>query len=193
MAKIDPRVKDVLKLLGAGVFLAGCYVFPTLPMAVAPIVREIERKEREERLKKWEKFNPWRLRQIVKRLREQKMVEIVEKDGETVVVLTEKGKVKYLNYNLGDMMVDKPPKWDGEWRLVIYDISKYKRKTQDIFRETLKKFRFLRLQKSVYLYPFPCHNEIEFLRQYYGIEDDVILLTVSGLENEEAFKRYFGI
>ena len=52
---------------------------------------------------------------------------------------------------------------------------------------------FLKLQRSVYLTPFRCRDEIEYLRQVCGIPSEVIILTVSGIENEHVYKEYFGL
>lgn len=191
--KINPKVKDVLGLLGVGAVLTACIVFPGLPIGVKSVIDAIEEAKRKKEFKEWERFNLWRLREVLKRLRQQKVVKIVEENGESVVVLTKKGRTKYLKYKLEEMIIEKPPRWDGKWRLVIYDIAKYKRNTQQAFRRTLKRLKFLRLQKSVYLYPYPCQDEIEFLRQFYGIGDEVIILMVEDLEDEEAYKKYFGL
>jgi len=191
--KVNPRVKEVIALLGAGTILAASVVFPGLPIALKTVMDDRQKAEWKRRRKKWERFNKWRLRAILKRLHQQKVVKIEEKDGQSIISLTEKGKTKYLKYKLEEMVVKKPPKWDGKWRLVIYDIAKTKRNAQQAFRETIKRLKFLCLQKSVYLYPYPCEDEIEFLRQYYQIGDGVVLLTIEGLENEEVYKKYFGL
>jgi len=90
-------------------------------------------------------------------------------------------------------MIQKQKHWDGKWRLIIYDIQVQKKKAQQLFHKMLKKFQFLQLQRSVYLYPYNCEDEIEFLRQYYKIGENVIILTINGLENEKAYKDYFGL
>lgn len=191
--KIEPKVKDVLALLGIGTLLFASFVMPGLPLAIGAFAKgERERRWQQDK-KEWEKFNLWRLRQILKRLHRQKMVKVIKKNGEAIVVLTKKGKTKLLKYKLEEMIIKKQKHWDGKWRLIIYDIAAKKKYTQELFRKMLKKFKFLQLQKSVYLYPFDCKNEIEFLRQYYKIGKDVIILTISGLENEEVYKKYFGL
>lgn len=191
--KISPKVKEVLVLLGGGIFIAAALVFPAVPLVVKDLIALSKEEKRKKQSKEWERFNLWRLRAVLKRLHKQKMVEVAEKDGEVVVVLTEKGRVKYLKNKLEEMIIEKPKNWDGKWRLVIYDIAGYKRSVQCTFRETLKRLRFLRLQKSVYLYPYQCEDEIEILRQFYGIVEEVTVLTVGKLENEEVYKRYFGL
>lgn len=191
--KIDPKVKEIIGLLGAGAILGACLVFPGLPVVLKAAMDVHKETKRRKSFKNWEGFNLWRLRAILKRLRQQKIVKVVEKNGEPIVILTQKGKTKYLKYKLDKMMIKKPATWDGKWRLIIYDISKYKKSAQEAFRRIIKELEFLRLQKSVYLFPYPCENEIEFLRQYYGIGDEVMILKVSGLENQEAYRKYFGL
>lgn len=55
------------------------------------------------------------------------------------------------------------------------------------------KLKMLRLQKSVYLYPYPCHDELEFLRQYFDVGEAVLYLTVRFVESEEVYRQYFGL
>jgi DNA-binding transcriptional regulator PaaX len=192
--KINPKVKQVIGLLGVGTFLAASLVFPGLPIAAKFIIDEYKDSQRKKELGKWEKFNLWRLRATLKRLYQEKIVEVkIDKDQEPVVVLTSKGKTHYLKSRFKEMITQKPPRWDGKWRLVIYDIADLKKTSQQAFRQTLKELKFLRLQNSVYLYPYPCADEIEFLRQFYGIGEEVLILTVAKLENEEAYKKYFGL
>lgn len=181
--KIDPKVKDILLLLAGGTFLAASFIMPGLPLVLKPFLNN--QRQRED--KEWAMYNTWRLRQIIKRLNEQKMVEI--KDGE--VKITKKGRQKLLKYDLEKIELKK--RIDGKWRLIIYDISNMKKPQREIFRATLKRLRFLQLQKSVYLTPYVCDDEIEFIRQTFNIGSDVILLKVKSIENEKAYKDYFGI
>ncbi|SRR5260221_13812485 len=186
--KIDPKVKDILLLLGAGIFIAASIVMPGLPLLAKPYMDKKEEEEKNE----WKKFNTWRLKQVMKRLYEQKFVEITYKNGSPVVEISEKGKQKLLKYELETMQL-RQAKWDRKWRIIMYDIFSTKKREQRLFRKMLKQLRFFRLQKSVYMTAFPCADEIEYLRQLCNIGKEVVILTVSGIENEQAYKEYFGI
>ena len=181
--KINPKVRDVLKLLAAGVILTTVVLFPGIA-AIGPLIKEAQ--ERRER-KEWEKFNLRRLKQVIKRLEKQKEVEIA--DG--IVKITNKGKKKILKYDLDKMELKR--KTDGKWRVIVYDIANLKKFQREIFRETLKRLKFLRLQKSVYLTPFVCDDEIEYLRQLFNIGSEVLVFKVAEIENTQDYKRYFGI
>ena len=186
--KIDPKVKEILILLGAGTFLAASIVMPNLPMLVKPFLDEKRKREENE----WKKFNTWRLKQILKRMHQQKLVEIVERDNEQLVKISQNGRKRLLKFNLDEMKL-KDQSWDGKWRIIIYDILTGKREEASLFRKTLKKLKFLKLQRSVYLTPYKCYDEIEYLRQVCSVNTEVLILTVSGLENEKAYREYFGV
>lgn len=187
-AKIDPKVKDVLILLGAGTFIAASLLMPGLPLALKPFINIKRQKEQNE----WKKFSSWRLKQILKRMYDQKLVEIAETKDSQVVKISDKGRKKLLKYNIDEMIIDNK-KWDGKWRIIVYDILTGKKQERELFRKTLKRMKFWQLQKSVYLTPFECKDEIEYLRQVCDIGEEVLILTVSGLENENAYKEYFGL
>lgn len=180
---INPKVKDVLKLLAAGVILTTVVLFPGIA-AIAPLIDE--EKRRRER-KEWEMFNLRRLKQVIKRLESQKEVEI----NNGIVKITDKGKKKVFKYDLENIELKR--KTDGRWRIIVYDIANLKKFQRELFRETLKRLKFLRLQKSVYITPFICDNEIEYLRQVFDIGRDVLVFKVSEIENEKPYKRFFGI
>lgn len=190
--KTDPKTKEVLMLLGAGVFLAASIVFPGLPMVVKPFIDAAKEAERNKRQREWEKFNLWRLRQVIKRMQESKLVEIKEEEGAPIIKITGKGKQKLLRYKIEEMKLDDS-NWDGKWRLIIYDVAKTKRANSEMFRTMLNKLNILKLQKSVYLTPFKCEDEIEYLRIFFDIGTEVQILKVGSLENESAYRRYFGI
>ncbi|HCM38206.1 MAG: PaaX domain protein [Candidatus Gottesmanbacteria bacterium GW2011_GWB1_43_11] len=190
---ISPQVKDVLRLLGAGTLLVSLFMFPGAGLGIGAIYSAYKKLQREKDYEKWKKYNLPRLKFILRRLHKQKLVTTVEKSGVTSICLTKKGKLKTLKYKLEEMEIDRSRHWDGKWRLVIYDISKFKRKQQEALRRMLKKLKLLQLQKSVYLTPYPCDNEINFLREYFGVSEGVLYIIAEKLENSESYKEYFGI
>lgn len=189
---LSPKVKDVMLIIGATGFVVASLVFPALPMALKPLLDYKRRKEFEDQKKYWNKYNPYVLRQTIKRLQQQKVVEITYENGEQIIKLTEKGRTKLLKYRIEDMAI-KNQKWDGKWRLIIYDVPTYKELQRNMFRRFLRKMQLLKLQKSVYLTPYECQKEIEYLRQLFGVGEEVIYLTVQNIENDTAYRKYFGL
>lgn len=188
-----PRTSDILNLLGAGVLLSAAFLFPGATLALGSIAKFYQESKRQKDFRQWERYNIHRLRYILQRLRRQKIIEVSDEDKFSIVRLTEKGKQRMLKYQLEEMSLAPPKHWDRKWRLIIYDISKFKKREQNTFRRMLTKLKMLQLQKSVYLTPYPCHSEIEFLREYYGVGKEVMYIVADRLENEDVYKTYFGL
>jgi len=189
----SPKVRQVMDLLVTGTILSSLFLFPGATMGIAAIYKAYKGIQREKDFSKWQKFNQSRLKVLLKRLRRQKLIRVTDENGFGIVRLTEKGKRKVLKYKLGEIKISKPVRWDGKWRLVIYDITKFKRQQQGAFRKMLKQLDFLPLQKSVYLSPYPCEKEIEFLREYFEVGEGVIYIIAHKIENEEIYRKHFGL
>lgn len=157
---------------------------PNLPLVLKPFLKQQQ--------KRWGHFDRRRLKAEIKRLQKTGVVEETVEAGETVFKLSQKGREKVVKYKLEELTLQKG-RWDGKWRLVIYDIPKGKKNQADAFRRLLKKLELLQLQKSVYLTPYACRDEIAFLKSLYDVEEHVTLLTISGIEHEASYKKYFGL
>lgn len=187
-----PSMKEILYLLGMGALLTASIVMPGLGYAAGSLYRTKRKYDWAQNQKEWKKFNIKLLRRNLRRLQDQKIVEIVNENDQEIIKLTQKGHTKYLTFKLEELSL-KGKSWDGKWRLVIYDINKLKRSAQDSFRRVLKQINFFPLQKSVYLTPYKCIDEIEYLREYFNIGQEVLLLEINKLENEKFYKDYFGL
>lgn len=184
------KTKEALSLIGKGILLVSVFLAPGVARVLPKIESEIDREARD--FWKYAKYyNLGELRKTIKRLRRQKMVSILTRDGKEYLALTEKGKKKVLKYAIEELELKKQSKWDGKWRLAIYDIQDRRKAIRDAVRSTLERLGFLKLQESVYLIPYPCEEEIEFLRTYYYLRDEIRILEVSKIEYDQAYKKFF--
>lgn len=190
---ISPKVRDILELLGKGILLSSLFLFPGAGLGIKAIYDVYEKANKNKELQKWERYNLPRLRYILNRLRRQKLIEVEEQNGYSIVKLTYKGRLRTLKYKIEEMALEIPKHWDGKWRLIIYDITKFKKRQQAAFRRMLKKLQMLPLQKSVYLTPYSCVQEIEFLREYFDVGEGVIYIIAEKIENEEVYRCYFDL
>lgn len=192
MVKISPTTKHILLLAGTGVFLGATLVLPGLARLINP--RDLD-KLMDGFLAddEWDEFDESRVRQKLKLLHKQKAIKIYQVGDKYVVELTKKGQRRLLKYKLDELEIPTPDQWDRRWRIVVYDVPKDKKRARDTLRITLKRLGFFELQKSVYLYPYPCSEAVEFIRELYGVGENVTLLTVGYLENEEVYKEYFDL
>lgn len=183
------KVADVLKLVGLGVFVAGSIIAPNLPLALKPFLNHKRRKEFEV----WKRFNIPYLKRTLKRLEQQKLVEITEENGMQVAKITKAGQRKVLKFAIDELAVEKPKIWDGKWILVSYDIPKSNKHQRTVFMEYLKAWGFYPLHESTLLHAYPCEKQVEFLREYLGIGEYVRIFAVSKIENDKPFRDFFGV
>lgn len=192
LKKKYPKARQILAIAAVGAFIAGSFMAPGLPRLlkkplsyddIASLLGEDE----------WQEFDERRLRQRLKDLRRQRYIKIWQDKEKFVIQITQKGKRKLLKYNLFELSIPTPEKWDGRWRIVTYDVPKGKDAAREAIRTTLKRLNFHQLQKSVYLYPYPCDEVVTFLRELYDIGENVKILTVGQLEDEEAYKEFFDL
>ena len=142
----------------------------------------------------WEKINKQALRRAIKSLYENKLTEIKEQaDGTITLVLSEDGKKRALAYKLSNMGIVRPKYWDKKWRVVVFDIPEEKKQARESIREYLRQLGFYQLQRSVFVIPFECGNEIDFLIELYGVRSNVRQFIATGIDNELHLKDIFQI
>ena len=113
-------------------------------------------------------------------------------DGTTTFILSSKGKEVALRYDLEQMVIAKN-KWDKKWRVVMFDVPEKLKKIRETLRYQLKKLGFLELQRSVFVLPYECGNEIEYIIEFYNIRKYVRMLIVDKIDNEIDLKRKFSL
>lgn len=192
---VKPKVKDVVAILGMAAAVGACLVVPAAPRVLIPIYKYLDKKGEEAEERANTKFDKVRLWVVLRRLEKSSQVKIERlSDGTAEVTLTDKGKLKKLRFDLDDLAANFHKRdWDGRWRIIIFDIPEKKRSRRDAFRQFLNRLRFYQLQKSVYLTAYPCENEIEYLRRVYELGDNVQILVVQTIENDSAYRLYFGL
>ncbi len=129
----------------------------------------------------------------INKLKDKSLIKF-EKEGEkTFVRLTEKGELELSKYRFQEKRIEKPAKWDKKWRVVIFDIKEHRKKTRNGLRRELINLNFVRLQNSVWAYPYECEEIIIMLKSYFGIGKDVLYMVVEKIENDKWLKKDFGL
>ena len=109
--------------------------------------------------------------------------------GEKFIELTYKGQMETLLLKARQNPVRQ--KWDGKWRLIIFDIPEDARDQRAQFRWLLKKNGFIKLQASVFINPYPLNREaVEYLKQT-GLINYIRILKVEEMDNDAALRKQF--
>ena len=134
-----------------------------------------------------------RSNEVIKRAR-NRLVEsgMMKYDGK-FFVLTEKGQIKLRLLELHDFNFKKPKKWDKKWRVLIFDIKEQKKYLREKVRNTLRAVGFIRLQDSVWVYPYDCEELIALLKADFKIGRDLLYMIVDEIENDAWLKEQFDL
>jgi DNA-binding transcriptional regulator PaaX len=107
--------------------------------------------------------------------------------------LTKKGERELRLMELRSYEVKKPKKWDKKWRVLIFDIPEKRRSLRSQVRVILSSIGFIRLQDSVWAYPYDCEDTITLLKADLNIGKDLLYLIVDSIENDTPYRKHFGL
>ncbi len=182
--KKDKR-KNIQKIILSTIFTVGmlgvAFVAPNVLSAIKKLEGSFKRK----------KNLKYSINDSFTRLREKDLIEIVEINGKKVARITKKGESKLDFLDKHNFKLKIPKKWDGRWRIVIFDIKESRSKTRFLLRKTLSQIGFVRLQNSVWLYPYDCEDLISLLKADFKIGKDVLYMIVEKLENDWHLRKNF--
>lgn len=140
----------------------------------------------------WEDYLPSTVYLAADKLERRGLVEkTVTSDG-IIVKITDKGKKQILKYDLYKL---SPPKvkWDGQWRLVFFDIAEIERGKRDRLRIYLRNLGMEQMQESVFVSPYDIFDQVVYLREVLEIPHGVKLAKLSWIENQDELKQIFEI
>lgn len=125
------------------------------------------------------------------RLLESKYLEKVEDDAKTRYQLTANGLE--LLYRKFPILKLQNKKFDGLFRVVVYDISETERKRRREMRQGLKKLGFIYLQQSVWISPYGWENELNELFSKLKVGDKVFVFksSLTPERSERLLKNYW--
>lgn len=127
----------------------------------------------------------------VRRLQKKKYVALTKTEKGWLVKILKKGRRRYTEIQMANLRLPKNREWDQKWRLFIFDIPEKIRSRRDSLREKLKSLGFYNIQRSVFVYPFDCQKELEFIANYYNLEQFTTYSEVSHTDIDRELRKYF--
>ena len=127
----------------------------------------------------------------INRLKEKGYISFENTRKGTFVRLTDKGDSRLRLIEAHDFNIKKPARWDGKWRIIIFDIKEKRKSLRDKIRLTLTSIGFIRLQDSVWVYPYPCEDLIVLLKADFMVGKDVLYITADNIENDRGLRGHF--
>jgi len=107
--------------------------------------------------------------------------------------LTQKGEKVLRVFELHEFRLKQPKRWDGKWRVLIFDIPERRKRVREQIRRTLIMIGFVRLQDSVWIYPYDCEDLLTLLKADFKVGRDMLYMVVDQLEYDVSLKVRFGL
>lgn len=143
-------------------------------------------------VKRWREYKRRKVYDTFYNLRKQGCISIKNINHQVYIHLTEEGKKRAGWLQVDCLKIKRPKKWDGIWRMVMFDIGKLKNIYREAFRGKLKELGFFPLQKSIWIYPFDCQDEVGLLKEFFGFSDkEVRLAAAQDIGNDNHLRRIF--
>lgn len=185
--KIKDVIKDTTKEDVAGIVLstlliAGVLVVAaTMPNAIQ-LFKYFGRKTPKEQ---------WYIRRSVSRLEKRGFIGRRLVRGQEYFVLTPTGKERAMRYKLRSMAIKRQKNWDGLWRIVMFDIPEDKKFARRAIGHAIQKLGCLQYQKSVFVTPYPCEEEINFAGECFGVRKYIRIITAKDVESISGAQKHF--
>lgn len=110
-----------------------------------------------------------------------------------MVRLTEKGSKVLDSIVFAGTPLPRPKRWDGKWRLIIFDIKEERRGTRAKIRRAFIQMGFMRLQDSVWVYPYDCEDILMLLKADFRLGKEVLYIIADKVEGDRPLKTFFGL
>lgn len=187
MSKINLTKKILLGILITG----GIAVSLTSPYAGQTIIKSLYK------LVKYKIINRKKKKVFYStfyRLKNQGLIKMDYQGKQLYISLTEEGKKKAGKYQIDNLEIKKPIRWDGRWRILIFDIKdKYKLK-REALRGKLKELGLFQLQKSVWICPYEFKKEIDIIKGFFNFgKDELISINASEIDNDSDARAFFNL
>lgn len=133
-----------------------------------------------------------RITQAITRLEHSGLVQTSGQYGHRRVTLTAAGHAVIDTLYVSEYHIPEPVFWDGKWRVVIFDIREKRRRARSQLRILLSNAGFLRLQDSVWIYPYPCDEFIGLVRAHLKSgTGEMLSFVAEALESDKRLREHF--
>ncbi|OGG62715.1 hypothetical protein A3C19_03370 [Candidatus Kaiserbacteria bacterium RIFCSPHIGHO2_02_FULL_54_22] len=175
---------NILRFLYAGGVLTTALVAPKLLRLIGPFDKSQPRRK--------ELYA--RLAQARYRLKQRGLVKEEKRSNGMYLVLTLHGEKSIEKILAREYRIPEPVRWDGKWRVLIFDIQEKRRRVRLVLRHLLMGAGFIRLQDSVWIHPYPCDEFVALVRAHLssGV-GELRSLVAEALESDRLLREHFGL
>lgn len=116
---------------------------------------------------------------------------LVAKGSNRRFTLTSRGERLAQALSETEGLIKKPLRWDGKWRIVIFDVWERRRAVRDRLRTILQRNGFVKVQNSVWAHPYDCEELFLLLRANLSLGRGILYIVAEEIEHDEWLRRHF--
>lgn len=105
--------------------------------------------------------------------------------------LTDKARNRLALKDIRDLTISIPKIWDGTWRIIFFDIPEKHKTQRDGFAARIRDLGFAVLQRSVFIHPYPCREEVATLASHFEVDGYVTYIETSYIDNDSSLREHF--
>ena len=136
----------------------------------------------------------YQYRTVLGRLAAQGHIVFEKSDGKQYARITTSGrKALAFEQEKAKFANAKKKRWNGRWRVIIFDIPERRRRTRDRLRNIMERTGFVRLQDSVWVFPYDCEDFVTLLKAELKIGSAILYMVVEQIENDKHLRAQFGL
>lgn len=177
-------VDGLLRFLAAGGLLTTAVIAPNaVQLWDKPVQRLFARLDQRSQQREY--------RRLLRYMRQQGLVENQSVDYAHGLALTDAGRKRAEKAAIDQLTVPLPKRWDGSWRIVFFDIPEALKTKRDYFSRRLQELGMQQLQRSVWVHPYPCRQEVEAIAVGYEVERYVTYIETAYIDASEQLQARF--
>lgn len=133
------------------------------------------------------------MNRVYKRLVDNGFLSTTKKGTKSFYQITEKGSELARRFEYDSVHLKQEKRWDGQWRIVIFDIPEKLRTKRNILRGALKRIGFIKIQQSVWVYPYDVSDLLILIRKDLSLYRFVVYILADTIERERNIAQRFGL
>jgi len=134
------------------------------------------------------------IRQALRRLERHKLIKgFIKDDGTEWISITQHGYEELFRLQLISHQPMRQKIWDTKWRMIVFDVKEINKCLRDRIRRTLHRLGFVRLQDSVWIFPFACEETFELIRAAFHIKHEAVYLTCERFHHDQWLCKKFNL
>ena len=170
-------VNEALRIIGLAGFSDTTI---TAPSASAGLVRLLSKSPAQ----------PVDMNRLLYDLKRRGLIDVLKAGKQITYTLTPAGAYRLQALQLEGIRIPIPKAWDRKWRLVAFDVPISSSRQRQEFVAKLQSLDFFMLQKSLWVYPFPCFSQVEAIASYFNVQRYLSLMEINALDQVSARRLY---